>query len=76
MRVPASSKRPRVRRALPSASRKEDLEMWFHARDYYLSRGWDGLAEAADRQINRIADALAHDFVTGRSSNLLGTHSK
>ncbi|MEM1223013.1 MAG: hypothetical protein AAGH40_09640 [Verrucomicrobiota bacterium] len=50
----------------------EDLEMWRSARDYYLERGWDDLADAADKQLVRIAQAMAEDFLNGRTESLIG----
>ncbi|MEM7790025.1 MAG: hypothetical protein AAF546_01375 [Verrucomicrobiota bacterium] len=50
----------------------EDLEMWRSARDYYLEWGWDDLADAANKQLARIAQAMAEDFLNGRTESLMG----
>ena len=63
---------------LPSDSpykRREDLIMWMGARDYYLAQGWRELADAAQKQVIRIAEAMAEDYISGKSPSLLGPES-
>ena len=56
---------PRSRRC----ERREELQIWQEAYDYYMNRGWDNLAMEADKQIKRIAHELAVDFInSGRNA--------
>ena len=55
-----------------SCKLSENLEMWRIAKSYYADKGWVHLAKAAERQIERITDQKARDYINGRSSCLLG----
>ena len=49
--------------SLTKRTRLEEIKMWQDARKYYLDNDWHELAEAAEKQIIRVADEVACELV-------------